>query len=312
MAIVAPIDGSPADKAGLLPGDVITAIDGKPVAGQELDAARSQVRGPKDTAVTLTIVRDGGAPRDVEIVRGDRDPAGGRSRGTSPADTVGYLKLSGFSDHAARPAGRGRRPGRDRRRSGRSILDLRGNPGGFVTAARDIASEFLADGTVFWQRDAEGNLTETVAKPGGKATDPSIQLVVLVDGGSASASEIVAAALHDRGRATLVGTKTFGKGTVQQWTQLEDDSGGFRLTTARWLTPGPDVDPRQGDRAGRRRDPRRPRGPATTRSSTPGSPRSGSRRRASCASGGVRDGRDDADACVPGRRSGRVEMNERR
>ncbi len=90
---------------------------------------------------------------------------------------------------------------------------------------------------MFWQRDAEGNLIETVAKPGGRATDPKIQLVVLVDGGSASASEIVAGALHDRGRATLVGTKTFGKGTVQQWTQLEGDSGGFRLTTARWLTP---------------------------------------------------------------------------
>jgi carboxyl-terminal processing protease len=76
-----------------------------------------------------------------------------------------------------------------------------------------------------------------VAKPGGAATDPSVQLVVLVDGGSASASEIVAGALHDRGRATLVGTNTFGKGTVQQWTQLEGDSGGFRLTVAKWLTP---------------------------------------------------------------------------
>jgi len=117
------------------------------------------------------------------------------------------------------------------------ILDLRGNPGGFVTAAREVASQFLADGTIFWQEDAGGNLTETVALPGGAATDPSIRLVVLVDGGSASASEIVAGALHDRGRATLVGSKTFGKGTVQQWIQLEGDSGGFRLTIAKWLTP---------------------------------------------------------------------------
>ena len=116
-------------------------------------------------------------------------------------------------------------------------MDLRGNPGGFVTAARDIASQFLSDGTIFWQEDADGNLTETSVKPGGVATDPSIRLVLLVDGGSASASEIVAGALHDRGRATLIGTKTFGKGTVQQWTQLEDDNGGFRLTIAKWLTP---------------------------------------------------------------------------
>jgi carboxyl-terminal processing protease len=235
MAVVEPIQGSPADKAGLLPGDVISAIDGKPVAGQTLDAARGLIRGAKDTAVTLTIVRDGGAPMDVEIVRAVVIQPEVESR-LLAGDSVGYLKLSGFSDHAA--AQLDAALGQDVDAGIKKVvLDLRGNPGGFVTAARDIASEFLADGTVFWQLDADGNLTETLAKPGGKATDPSIQVVVLVDGGSASASEIVAAALHDRGRATLVGTKTFGKGTVQQWTQLEDDSGGFRLTTARWLTP---------------------------------------------------------------------------
>ena len=115
---------------------------------------------------------------------------------------VGYIKLAGFSDRSAgefddalkAALGRGER---------QLIVDLRGNPGGFVTAARDIASEFLADGPVFWQQDADGNLTETAARPGGAATDPSIQLVLLVDGGSASASEIVSGALHDRGRATL-------------------------------------------------------------------------------------------------------------
>jgi carboxyl-terminal processing protease len=235
MVVVAPIKGSPADLAGLLPGDVITKIDGKPVAGQSLDAARGLVRGPKDTAVTLTIVRGDEAPRDVEIVRAVVIQPEVEAR-LLAGDTVGYLKLSGFSDHAADQLDEAL--GEDVQAGIRKIiLDLRGNPGGFVTAARDIASEFLADGTVFWQRDAEGNLTETLAKPGGKATDPGIQVVLLVDGGSASASEIVAGALHDRARATLVGTKTFGKGTVQQWTQLEDDSGGFRLTTARWLTP---------------------------------------------------------------------------
>ncbi len=235
MVIVEPIKGSPADRAGLLPADVITAVDDKAVAGMSVDDARALVRGPRGTAVTLRIVRSGAAPRDVEIVRDVVIQPEVEAR-LLAGDTVGYLKLSGFSEHAADQLDEAL--GEDVDAGIRKvILDLRGNPGGFVTAARDIASEFLADGTVFWQRDADGNLTETVAKPGGKATDPSIQVVLLVDGGSASASEIVAAALHDRHRATLVGTKTFGKGTVQQWTQLEDDSGGFRLTTARWLTP---------------------------------------------------------------------------
>ena len=235
LAVVAPLTGSPAQKAGLQPGDVIDEIDGATLAGLSVDQARGKVRGPKDTTVTLRIRRGTSSPFDVPIVRAvivqpevETDTlAGGK---------VGYIKLAGFSDRspgefddALKAAlGRGER---------QLIVDLRGNPGGFVTAAREIASEFLADGPVFWQQDADGNLTETAAQPGGAATDPSIQLVLLVDGGSASASEIVAGALHDRGRATLVGTKTFGKGTVQQWTQLEDDSGGFRLTIAKWLTP---------------------------------------------------------------------------
>jgi carboxyl-terminal processing protease len=149
---------------------------------------------------------------------------------------VGYVRLIGFSDHAAEEVAR---VTEENVKAGKEalILDLRGNPGGFVTAARSIASQFLADGTIFWEEDADGNLQETVAEAGGMATDPAIPLIVLVDGGSASASEIVAGALQDRGRAKLVGTKTFGKGTVQQWTQLEDDSGGFRLTVAKWLTP---------------------------------------------------------------------------
>jgi carboxyl-terminal processing protease len=235
MVIIAPIPESPAEKAGLEPGDIVIAIDGKTVAGQTLEEARSKVRGPKDTAVVLTIERDGGAPMDVEIIRAviispeveAKDLADGK---------VGYIRLIGFSEHAAdelaRVAAEDVQAGREA-----LILDLRGNPGGFVTAARSIVSQFLADGTIFWEEDADGNLQETVAEAGGAATDPRVPLVVLVDGGSASASEIVAGALQDRGRAKLVGSTTFGKGTVQQWTQLEDDSGGFRLTVAKWLTP---------------------------------------------------------------------------
>lgn len=235
LVVVAPIAGSPAQKAGLRPGDVISGIDGTVLDGLTVDQARDRLRGPKGTEVVLTIERAGGGPFEVRLVRAviitpdveSRDLAGG---------SVGYIRLSGFSDHAATELGR---VAAEDVAAGRTklILDLRGNPGGFVTAARAIASQFLADGTIFWQQDADGNLVETVAQEGGAAADPSIRLVVLVDGGSASASEIVAAALQDRDRATLVGTTTFGKGTVQQWTQLEGDSGGFRLTTARWLTP---------------------------------------------------------------------------
>ncbi|HET8787029.1 MAG TPA: S41 family peptidase, partial [Candidatus Limnocylindrales bacterium] len=117
------------------------------------------------------------------------------------------------------------------------ILDLRGNPGGYVTAARDVASQFIGSGVVFYEQDANGVLTPTEAVPGGVATDPSIRVVALVDGGSASASEIVAGALKDTGRATLVGQTTFGKGTVQQWQELAGEGGAFRLTIAKWLTP---------------------------------------------------------------------------
>ncbi len=235
MVIVAPIKGSPADKAGLRPGDAITAIDGVTVDGQPLDEARMKVRGPKGVPVVLTIERDGATPIQIEVVRDvivtpdveTRDLADG---------TVGYIRLSGFSDHGAEEFDQAV-VGNVKAGRTKLILDLRGNPGGFVTAARDIAGQFLADGTIFWQEDADGNLVQTVATPGGAATDPAIRLAVLVDGGTASASEIVASALQDRGRAVLVGSTTFGKGTVQQWTQLEDDTGGFRLTIAKWLTP---------------------------------------------------------------------------
>ncbi len=235
LAIVAPIPGSPAEKAGVLPGDVIDEIDGASLDGLTVDAARNKVRGPKDTAVVLTIQRGTEAPFDLEIVRAVIVTPEVETKSLADG-AVGYIRLAGFSDHAAEQFDAAVKAAVDGGQK-QLIVDLRGNPGGYVTAARDIASQFLADGTIFWQEDADGTLVATVATPGGVATDPSIRLVLLVDGGSASASEIVAGALHDRGRATLVGSKTFGKGTVQQWTQLEDDSGGFRLTIAKWLTP---------------------------------------------------------------------------
>ena len=235
LAVESTIPGSPAEKAGLQPGDVITAIDGVTVSGLTTAQATQRIRGPKDTTVTLSIARGSAPPFSVSIVRADILQPEVSTR-TLAGGAVGYVKLASFSDQASVDFAAA--VASDVRAGEKAlIIDLRGDPGGFVTDARAIASQFLASGTVFWERDAAGDLTEVTAEPGGAATDPSIRVVVLVDGGTASASEIVSAALHDRGRATLVGTKTYGKGTVQQWTQLEGDNGGFRLTIARWLTP---------------------------------------------------------------------------
>lgn len=234
LVIIAPIEGSPALRAGLRPGDVVNAVDGSLLDGLTVDGARDRIRGKKGTQVQLTIQREDAAAFDVTITRDviqqreviARDLADGK---------VGYIRLTGFSTAGAKgvhaelaadiAAGQKK-----------IILDLRGNPGGFVEAARDVASEFIKDGPVFWQEDAQGTKTPTNATGNGAATDPAIEVIVLVDRGSASASEIVAAALQDRHRATLVGETTFGKGTVQEWTTLEG-AGGFRLTIAKWLTP---------------------------------------------------------------------------
>jgi carboxyl-terminal processing protease len=117
------------------------------------------------------------------------------------------------------------------------ILDLRGNLGGYVSDAVKMASEFIGSGPIVYQVDAAGKETELSATSGGRATDASIHLVVLVDGNTASAAEILSGALQARGRAKLIGSKTYGKGVVQEWLPLPDNFGGIHLTVARWLTP---------------------------------------------------------------------------
>jgi carboxyl-terminal processing protease len=234
LIVVAPIEGSPAKEAGLLAGDAILMVDGSGLDGLTVDGARDRVRGRKGTAVVLTIQRGTDAPFDISIVRDvivqreviERDLADG---------TIGYIHVTGFSDNAASQFHDALKADVDAGRA-KIILDLRGNPGGYVTAARQIASEFIGSGPLFWEEDADGVQAATDAKPGGIATSDDIEVVVLVDRGSASASEIVAGALQDRDRATLVGETTFGKGTVQQWIELQD-SGALKLTIAKWLTP---------------------------------------------------------------------------
>jgi carboxyl-terminal processing protease len=235
LLVVAPVPGAPAAKAGLKAGDRITKIDGLSVDGFSVDDTLKKVRGPKGTIVTLTVIRGSAAPLDIAITRDiivqpevvARDLAGGR---------VGYLKVGGFSDNSSAQfiaaltadVTGGKRA---------IVLDLRGNPGGYITAARTIASQFIAGGPIFWEKTATGSPVVTEALAGGVATDPSIKLTVLIDKDTASASEIVAAALQDTRRGVVVGQTSYGKGTVQQFLPLDGDNGGFRLTIARWLTP---------------------------------------------------------------------------
>jgi carboxyl-terminal processing protease len=260
MVIIAPLDGSPAESAGLKPGDVVASVDGKTLDGLTPDEARDMVRGKAGTEVVLHVLRYASGPPaptpasprpssapgpsptprtgasefDVTITRAKiqrrevtaKELAGG---------SVGYIRLAGFSEDGAKQLTTALKADVDKGVK-KIILDLRGNPGGFVTAARTVASQFLADGPVFWRQDAQGNQTETDAESGGVATDSSIKVVVLIDKGTASASEIVAGALQDRGRAQLIGQTSFGKGTVQEWYDL-GEVGGVKLTVEKWLTP---------------------------------------------------------------------------
>ena len=235
LVIIAPLGGSPAEKAGLRAGDLVLATDGVPLDGLSVDAARARIRGPKGTVLELSVVRGSAAPFGVKITRDVILEQEVVSKALADG-TVGYLQLKGFSDRAAAELTDALRTHVQAGRK-KIVLDLRGNPGGFVTAARVIASQFIGSGTIFWEQDAKGNQVPAEATPDGVATDPSIQVVALIDRGSASASEIVAAALQDTGRATLVGQRSFGKGTVQQWQELPGEGGAFRLTIARWLSP---------------------------------------------------------------------------
>jgi carboxyl-terminal processing protease len=231
--IVGVFRGSPADAAGLHSGDVVTAVDDRPTTGEDLDTVVSWVRGKAGTAVTLTIQpADGGKIRDVRIVRADVkiEPV---SWSMVAGTTTGMIRLEQFSTGAAaelRAAiGELKAAGADR-----LVFDLRGNPGGYVNEAVAVASEFLSSGTVYIERNAKGGEKASNVKPGGTATD--IPLVVLVDGGTASAAEIVAGAIQDAGRVKIVGEQTFGTGTVLGEFPLSDGSA-LRIGTVEWLTP---------------------------------------------------------------------------
>lgn len=228
------LPGSPAEKGGLLAGDRLVAVDDRSVAGSTVDDVVDWVRGPSGTEVRLSLLREGAA---VEIALTREVIEQSAVQSSMLADgRVGLIEVQGFSSGAAADL---REAIEDQVAAGAQafILDLRDDPGGYVDAALEIASQFVGSGPIYWDQYADGTTIPHEAQAGGAATDPAIPVVLLVNGGTASASEIVAGALHDTRRATLVGETTFGKGTVQQWHLLSGGAGGFRLSVAKWLTP---------------------------------------------------------------------------
>ena len=184
LVVTRPIPGSPAATAGVKPGDVVVAVDGAALDGLDVDGALGRIRGKKGTVVKLALQRDG-SPVELAITRDIVQEEEVETRALADG-AVGYLRVSGFSDASADAVVDGLKAHLAAGRT-KLVLDLRGNPGGYVTAARKIASQFIGSGVLFWEQDAQGNQVPTEALGDGVATDPTIQLVVLIDHGSASA-----------------------------------------------------------------------------------------------------------------------------
>ncbi len=233
LRVVEVLPEAPALAAGLLAGDAVMAVDGQHLQGRTLEDAVGLIRGPRDSDVRLTVDR-GGETLDLSIRREVISSQDVRSAVLADG-MVGYLRIDSFSGGVADDFEAALRGLLD---AGLTdiVVDVRGDPGGFVDAAVDIAGQFIAEGPVYWEENADGRQRAVEAAGGGLAVDPAVEVVVLVDDGTASASEILAGALQDAGRAVLVGQPTFGKGTVQEWTQLPGESGGYRLSVAKWLT----------------------------------------------------------------------------
>jgi carboxyl-terminal processing protease len=234
LAIAAPIPGSPAETAGVLPGDVIVSIGGTSLTGKTIDEAVALIKGPRDSTVAVGLSRNGTALELVIARKVYNRPE--IVTKTLANGAVAYIAVSGINAPASSQFDLALTKALD---SGRRniILDLRGNLGGYVADAVKIASEFIPTGTIAYQVDSSGTTTEITATAGGHATAGQAKLVVLVDGNTASSAEILAAALQARGTAKLIGSKTYGKGVVQEWLPLANNFGGIHLTVARWLTP---------------------------------------------------------------------------
>ena len=232
LVIVSTLDNSPAQKAGLQAGDAIAKVNDQDTSSWSIDQAVSAIRGDKGTTVKLGIVR-GGKLQDYSIVRDEITAPSVTSNISS--DNIGYLRISRFADDTSTLSAKAAQDFKDKGVKG-VVLDLRGDGGGYLTAAQDVASLWLKSGTTIVS-ERRGDVTqETLKSTNSNPPLAGIPTVVLVDGGSASASEIVSGALRDNGVAKLVGQKTFGKGSVQD---IVDLPGGaeLKVTIAKWYTP---------------------------------------------------------------------------
>jgi carboxyl-terminal processing protease len=235
LTIVSPMPGSPAEEAGLAPGDIVIAIDGEDVTGIDPNLVVRRVLGPAGSIVVLTIQR-GDEVLAFEIERGNIEIPSVQAELID--EKIGYIQIFSFSNDTSEHL---RDAIRSLKQDGAAalIVDLRGNGGGFLFSAIDVSSEFIDEGLILTEKFGDGSEQTYDASGRGLATD--MPLAVLINAGSASASEIVAGAIQDYERGTLIGETSFGKGSVQNWVPLDNEQGAVRVTVARWFTPNGDL-----------------------------------------------------------------------
>jgi carboxyl-terminal processing protease len=232
LSIVSTIKDSPALKAGLQSGDQIIKIDGKDMKGIPGELVRQKVLGPAGTVVTMTILRGTQDPFDVKVTRAKITIAS--VEGKMLSSNLAYVQINTFGDTTTQELRATLKDLLAQHPKG-LILDLRNNGGGYLDTAVEVGSEFINKGPILFEKYGDGTMKEYDATSGGQATD--VPMVVLVNEGTASASEIVSGALQDDKRAKLVGVTSYGKGSVQEWLPLSNDQGAVRITIAKWLTP---------------------------------------------------------------------------
>jgi len=231
LTIIAPLPDSPAARAGIKAGDIVLEIEGQPASKVSIAEAVMAIRGPTGTVVKLLILHQGEtAPQEIAIVRDDIElsSVSFESRGD-----IAYIKIAHFSERTNEELSPMLQSVIQKEAAG-IVLDLRGNPGGVLASVVDVASNFLKEGVVVQVVDNQGKQSVLKVQPGEVKID--LPMVVLTDNYSASGSEVLSGALQDYGRATIAGSRTFGKGSVNALRQLKDGSGLY-ITVARWLTP---------------------------------------------------------------------------